>query len=234
MNLEERSDIALTGRIVRLEPLGLQHRAALLAAARAGNDELYRWSFVPRDAAAMQTYIETAVRLREERSALPFAIVRLSDETPVGSTRFFDFERWPWPQGYDNRGRPFDACEIGYTWLAPGAIRTAVNTEAKLLLLAHAFETWNLRRVVFHTDERNERSRNAIARLGAKFEGISRAYRVATDLTPRNSARFSILAGEWPEVKAKLTAALRRRTGGASVDEAHGGARVDQAQGDKA
>jgi RimJ/RimL family protein N-acetyltransferase len=196
----------MEGRHVRLEPLGVEHAEPLLAAASAGDDELYRWSFVPRTPVAMKTYIETALSLRDDGKALPFAIVRRSDGRPVGSTRFFDFERWPWPPEYDNEGRPFDACEIGYTWLAPGAIRTAINTEAKLLLLTHAFETWNLRRIVFHTDERNERSRNALARIGATFEGISRAHRIATDLTPRNSARFSILASEWASVKRHLEA----------------------------
>src|SRR5262249_53537103 len=141
---------------------------------------------------------------RDEGNAIPFAIVRANDGKVIGSTRFFDIERWPWPEGAEHSGRPFDACEIGYSWLSPIAIRTAANTEAKLLLLTHAFETWNLLRVVFHADERNQRSRDALARIGAKYEGTLRAYRVATDLKPRNSARFTILASEWPEIKAKL------------------------------
>jgi N-acetyltransferase len=207
MNLTQR-DLVLTGKHVRLEPLDYRHVAGLTAASAGADPDLYRWSFVPVGAEAVQAYIATALRWREEGNAFPFATVRLSDGKTIGSTRFFDMERWAWPEDYDNRGRPFDACEIGYTWLSPDAIRTAANTEAKLLLLTHAFETWNLWRVVFHTDERNERSRNALGRIGAKFEGILRAYRVATDVTPRNTARFSILASEWPEVKRHLSSSI--------------------------
>lgn len=204
MGVTERSDILLTGNHVRLEPLDLHHVQGLTAASAGADADLYRWSFVPVGADAVRVYVETALQWRNAGNAVPFAIVRLSDRKIIGSTRFFDMERWTWPVGYNNAGRPFDACEIGYTWLAPDAIRTAANTEAKLLLLTHAFETWNLWRVVFHTDERNERSRNALTRAGATFEGILRAYRVATDVTPRNSARFSILASEWPQVKRQL------------------------------
>ena len=96
-----------------------------------------------------------------------------------------------------------DGCEIGYTWLAATAIRTAANTEAKLLMLTHAFEVWGVQRVCFHTDARNERSRAALTRLGATFEGILRAHRLAADLTPRDSARFSIVAAEWPRLQAR-------------------------------
>lgn len=208
MGVMDRSDIVLSGKHVQLEPLGYRHADGLVAASAGADPELYRWSFVPVGAEAVRAYIETALRWRDEGNAFPFAIVRKSDGKPIGSTRFFDIERWPWPDGYDNRGRPFDACEIGYSWLSPNAIRTAANTEAKLLLLAHAFETWNLWRVSFHADERNTRSRNALTRIGAKFEGILRAYRCATDLTPRNSARFSILAKEWPELKRQLASSI--------------------------
>lgn len=208
MGVIERSDIVLAGKHVRLEPLDNRHAEGLVAASADADPDLYRWSFVPVGEDAVRTYIETALRWRNEGNAYPFATVRASDGTVIGSTRFFDIEHWGWPDGFDNAGRPFDACEIGYTWLSPGAIRTAANTEAKLLLLTHAFETWNLWRVVFHTDERNQRSRNALVRIGATFEGISRAYRVATDVTPRNSARFSILASEWPEVKRQLSSTV--------------------------
>jgi len=197
----------LSGTHVRLEPLDHQHAGALLAAVSI-DPTLYRWSLVPTNAVAMRQYIETALRWREEGNAVPFVTIRQRDNLPIGSTRFFDIERWSWPDGYDNGGRPFDACEIGYTWLAADAIRTAANTEAKLLMLTHAFEAWNLRRICFHTDERNDRSRNALAGIGAKFEGILRSYRVASDSTPRNSARFSIVAEEWPEVKRHLEARL--------------------------
>jgi N-acetyltransferase len=205
-----RNDVILTGKHVRLEPLDYRHVEGLTAAGTGADPDLYRWSFVPVGSAEVRAYVETALRWRDTGNAVPFAIVRSSDGKTIGSTRFFDMERWGWPHGYDNLGRPFDACEIGYSWLGPDAIRTAANTEAKLLLLTHAFETWNLWRVAFHTDERNERSRNALVRIGAKFEGILRAYRVATDVTPRNSARFSVLASEWPAVKRALVERIER------------------------
>ncbi len=97
-----------------------------------------------------------------------------------------------------------DACEIGYTWLSPAAMRTAINTEAKLLLLTYAFEEGKVLRVCLHTDARNARSRAAIEGIGGQFEGILRAHRMAADLTPRDSARYSIIAPEWPALKLRL------------------------------
>ena len=117
--------------------------------------------------------------------------------------------RW-WPPGHERHGIPTpDACEIGHTWLAPDAICTAANTEAKLLMLTHAFETWRVLRVCLHTDARNQRSREAVARLGCRFEGILRAHRLSADLTPRDSARFSLLPAEWSEARARLRARLK-------------------------
>jgi RimJ/RimL family protein N-acetyltransferase len=131
--------------------------------------------------------------------------VRTEDDTIVGSTRFFLLERWGWPAGHPLARRGgFDGCEIGYTWLSASATRTAANTEAKLLMLAHAFEAWGVHRVCFHTDVRNERSRAALERLGAQFEGVLRAHRLAVEPAPRDSARYSIVAAEWPEVKQRL------------------------------
>jgi RimJ/RimL family protein N-acetyltransferase len=99
---------------------------------------------------------------------------------------------------------------MGYTWLAPSALRTAANTEAKLLMLAHAFETWQVLRVCLHTDARNHRSRAAIERIGGRFEGILRAHRMAADYTTRDSVRYSIVAAEWPEAKQRLGLLLNR------------------------
>lgn len=196
--------LVLTGRQVRLEPLSPVHIGGLVAAA-AEDPALYKWTPLPLDVAGMTRYVETAVRSREEGTALPFATVRLSDSKVVGSTRFFLIERWDWPAGHREADRSGpDGCEIGYTWLAASAVRTAANTEAKLLMLRHAFEEWRVHRVCFHTDMRNERSRNALARLGAVFEGALRAHRLASDLVPRDSARFSITAAEWPHVRARL------------------------------
>lgn len=196
--------LVLTGRHVRLEPLSPDHVAGLVSAA-AEDPALYKWTPLPLDVAGMTRYVEAAVRSREEGTAIPFATVRLSDSKVVGSTRFFLIERWDWPAGHREAGRSGpDGCEIGYTWLAASAVRTAANTEAKLLMLRHAFEEWRVHRVCFHTDMRNERSRNALARLGAVFEGALRAHRLASDFVPRDSARFSITAAEWPHVRARL------------------------------
>jgi len=198
----------LTGSHVRLEPLEMSHVPGLVAAS--GQDLApYQWSAVPQGSAEMTQYVNTALAWRGEGSALAFAIVRLADGVVIGSSRFFLIERWPRPAGHQDgvRAGP-DGCEIGYTWLGAAAIRTAANTEAKLLMLTHAFEAWGVQRVCFHTDARNERSRAALARIGAQFEGILRAHRLATDFKPRDSARFSIIAAEWPQVKRGLRARL--------------------------
>lgn len=196
--------VTLPGKYVRLEPLDHSHIDGLVAAA-AQDPSLYHWSVVPQDKAAVTRYIDTALAWREAGTALPFATIRIADGTVIGSTRFFDIERWAWPQKHPRHGhRNPDVCEIGYTWLAQSAVRTAANTEAKLLMLTHAFETWQVLRVCLHTDARNQRSRAAIERIGGKFEGILRTHRMAADVTPRDSARFSIVAAEWTEVKRRL------------------------------
>lgn len=200
--------LVLAGTHVRLEPLSRTHVPGLVAAA-AEDPALYQWTVLPLDTQGMTRYVDTAVRWREQSTALPFATVRRADGRVLGSTRFFLIERWEWPAGHPNAGRAGpDGCEIGYTWLAASAIRTAANTEAKLLMLQYAFEQWRVQRVCFHTDMRNERSRNALARLGAVFEGTLRAHRLGADLVPRDSARFSIIAAEWPGVRQRLTQGL--------------------------
>ena len=194
----------LGGRHVRLEPLAHTHIPGLVAAARE-DSALYRWSTVPQGVMEMAQYVDSALGGREAGSALPFATVRAEDDTVIGSTRFFELERWAWPAGHPHsRRNGFDSCEIGYTWLAASASRTAANTEAKLLMLSHAFEAWGVHRVCFHTDVRNERSRAALERIGAQFEGVLRAHRLAVDLIPRDSARYSIVAAEWPQLKQRL------------------------------
>ena len=191
---------ALAGPHVRLEPLEHRHVPGLLAAA-SGGGELYRWSPVPQDEARVRRYVEAAVAARDAGQAVPFAVVRQADGTVIGSTRFFDFGYWPWPEP---KAAP-DTCEIGYTWLAPHAIRTGANTEMKRLMLSHAFEDWQVRSVCLHTDARNQRSRDAMQRIGARFEGILRAHRLGADGSPRDSARFSVTAAEWPAVSRHLT-----------------------------
>ncbi len=202
--------ITLQGQYIRLEPLGLGHVDGLAAAA-AHDRDLYRWSPVPQGRTATSRYIETALTWHEAGTAVPFAIVRTSDGIVVGSTRFWNLERWSWPEGHPSHGRQVpDACEIGYTWLASSAIRTGANTEAKLLMLRHAFEVWQVLRVCFHTDARNHRSRAALERIGGTFEGILRAHRMAADFVPRDSARYSIIASEWPSVKRRLVDFVER------------------------
>jgi RimJ/RimL family protein N-acetyltransferase len=203
---------ALSGQHIRLEPLDLRHIDGLAAAA-ASDPLLYQWSPVPQDREQAATYVGTALAWRDAGTAVPFAVIRLTDNAVIGSTRFWNLERWAWPATHSSYGRQSpDACEIGYTWFTHSAIRTAANTEAKFLMLGHAFETWQVLRVCLHTDARNQRSRAAIERIGGKFEGILRAHRMAADFIPRDSARYSIIAAEWPEVKLHLTQLLDRHS----------------------
>jgi RimJ/RimL family protein N-acetyltransferase len=132
----------------------------------------------------------------------------------VGSTRFCEVSYWQWPPRavHQRHGVP-DVTDIGFTWLAGPAQRTPVNTEAKLLMMTHAFEVWEVHRVGLQTDVRNTRSRTAIERIGGQLDGILRADRPGSDDTVRTSARFSIMAEEWPDVKARLTARLDAGTG---------------------
>ena len=212
--------LVLTGKHIRLEPLEYRHVEGLVAAS-ATDASLYQWSPVPRGKVEATSYVDTALASRDAGSAVSFAIVRsndglndgldngVDDGVVIGSTRFFNLERWSWPKGHPRHGRHDpDVCEIGYTWLARSAIRTAANTEAKVLMLTHAFETWQVVGVCFHTDARNQRSRAALERIGGKFEGILRAHRMAADYIPRDSMRFSIVEAEWPDVKQRLTRLL--------------------------
>jgi N-acetyltransferase len=207
MNTES---LVLQGKLIRLEPLEHRHADGLVAAA--GDDtELYQWSPVPRGKPAATLYINAALAWRGAGTAVPFAIMRANDSAVLGSTRFWNIEHWSWPQGHPAHGRSTpDACEIGYTWLSRPAIRTGANTEAKLLMLTHAFEAWQVLRVCFHSDARNQRSRAALERIGGQFEGILRAHRMAADFIPRDSVRYSIVAAEWPEVKQKLLRFVNR------------------------
>lgn len=199
----------LEGRQVRLEPLTLAHQDALWEAAQDGGDT-FRFTAMPRTRAQLREYVERALAARDQQA---FATVDRADGRVVGSTRFLDIQRWTWPVGLlDPRASDtaaIDALEIGFTWLAPRARRTAINTEAKLLMLTHAFEALRARRVQLKTDARNQVSRNAIQRLGARFEGVLRQNLPAADGGVRDTAYFSIVAAEWPEAKARLLERLR-------------------------
>jgi N-acetyltransferase len=200
----KQEPILLSGQSIRLEPLSFHHVDGLSLAAGA-DPTLYQWSPVPQGNVEASHYIRTALNWQDQGTALSFAIVRQADKVVLGSTRFWNMEYWDWLSHTPRyQRRTPDACEIGYSWLTRSAIRTGANTEAKLLMLTHAFETWQVLRVCFHTDARNERSKNAIERIGGKYEGILRSHRLATDQTARNSLRYSIIASEWPNVKERL------------------------------
>jgi N-acetyltransferase len=203
--------ITLSGRHGRLEPLAVAHVPALVAAAASGSRDTYAFTTVPTTEAEATAYVEDALQQHRAGRALPFAIVDAASGRVVGSTRYLNVEFWTWPPGNPlQRGETVpDVVEIGATWLAPAAQRTAINTEAKLLMLTHAFEVWHVHRVSLMTDSRNMRSRDAILRLGARFDGILRAARVAVDGVIRHTAAFSIVESEWPAVKAGLETRLR-------------------------
>jgi RimJ/RimL family protein N-acetyltransferase len=199
----------LVGRHVRLEPLEPGHADALLSAANESR-ATYGLLYVPSDRASMAEYIATALSELEQGQSMPF-VVRDGAGSIVGHTRFMCIEHWRWP------GEPAapvpegpDAVEIGHTWYAERVQRTALNTEAKLLLCSHAFERWRVRRVTWKTDERNQRSRAAILRLGARFDGMLRANRPGADGKVRSTAFFSMLAEEWPEARKALVQRLER------------------------
>jgi len=202
----EASAPTLRGRHVELVPLAAAHAPELLAAATSDRSS-YGFTEVPGDAAHMDRYIANLLTKAADGTDVPFAQRHLHDGRLVGCTRFLEIRRW--------RGRPEpDEVEIGGTWLAADVQRTAVNTEAKLLLLGHAFGVWRVDRVAIATDSRNERSRQAIERLGARFEGILRHHRpslVAGEAgRPRDTALFAITDDDWPAVEQGLLSRLAR------------------------
>jgi RimJ/RimL family protein N-acetyltransferase/5'-deoxynucleotidase YfbR-like HD superfamily hydrolase len=198
--------LLLRGSEVTLRPLELADADALDAAAAEARDH-YDYTPVPNGLAQARAYVERALQMRADGQRYAFAIVWQG--RVVGSTSYYDFQAFEWPEGSALAGAPGpDVVEIGHTWLAASAQRTRCNSEAKFLLLEQAFEIWRTRRVRLRTDERNARSRAAIARLGARFEGIQRGDKPGVDGTLRNAAGFSILAEEWPEISARLRARL--------------------------
>lgn len=192
--------VLLSGRFVRLEPLAENHRAPLRALAAASGAAVFRWFINDRIAepAQFDRWFDDALRAQGAGGEVAWATVRVADGALVGSTRFLDLRR------------AHRALEIGNTWLAPEAQRTALNTEAKLLQLRHAFDDLGAVRVQLKTDERNEASRRAIARLGCGFEGILRNYQTRDDGFVRNTAIFSLTASEWPAARAALEDKLAR------------------------
>ncbi len=190
--------VMLEGSHVRLEPLAKAHLAGL---AQVGlEEELWRWIPVPvRTVEEMAAYIETALQEQERGVSLPFALIEKATGRAIGSTR------------YGNIDRTHRRVEIGWTWVAREWQRTAVNTEAKYLLLKHAFETLGCIRVELKTDSLNEKSRAAILRIGAREEGIFRNHMITAKGRIRHTVYFSIVDPEWPAVKARLESLLRSR-----------------------
>ncbi len=200
---------ALVGRHVKLEPMRLAHVPALWRAAQDLGDT-GRFTTVPDSEGATLHYVSDALALHENNAAYPFTVIALASNEVVGSTRLATFDWWAWgKQTRPERPGP-DALEIGWTWLVRRAQRTPINTEAKWLLLSYAFETMHVERVMLKTDARNLRSRAAIERIGASFEGELRCHGPAADGGVRDTAMFSIVAREWSQVKAALQAKLDR------------------------
>lgn len=187
--------VTLEGQYVRLEPLSLAHHDELCEVGL--DEELWRWTpEVARTPEDMRAYIEAALTAQAAGTALPFATVEKSTGRAIGSTRFGNIDR-------ANR-----RVEIGWTWLGLRWQRTAANTEAKYLMLRHAFETLGCLRVEFKTDSRNAPSRKALLRIGAKEEGILRNHMITYTGRIRHTVYYSIITSEWPEVKAHLEAKL--------------------------
>ena len=196
----------LSGVHVALEPLSPEHVPALVSAA-ASDRSTFGFTGVPDDPVSMAAYVDTLRHDAAHDTVVPFVQRRVTDGHIVGCTRFMNLAWW---SGHD---LPVEV-EIGGTWLAGDAQRTALNSEAKLLLLGHAFDQWHVHRVAICTDARNDRSRRAIERLGASFEGVLRHHRAsighAVDQNaPRDTAVYSIIDDEWAGVRQRLEDRLR-------------------------
>ncbi|MBL0110728.1 MAG: GNAT family protein [Saprospiraceae bacterium] len=183
--------IILTGQYVTLEPLNHTHAEGLEAAASDGKLWNLWFTSVPRPE-KVHEFIETALAEQLAGKSIPFVVRRSEDEAIVGSTRYMNIEQ------------VVRRLEIGHTWYAASAQRTPINTECKLLLLQHAFESLDCVAVEFRTHRFNEASRRAILRLGAVQDGILRNHRIGADGTLRDTVVFSILQSEWPAVKMNL------------------------------
>jgi RimJ/RimL family protein N-acetyltransferase len=189
--------VILEGATVRLEPLGRQHLERLIEIG-TGTD-IFQWYPMPvHTAEDMRAFVEAALTDQGAGTALPFATVERHSGLVIGSTRFANVDR------------PNRRVEIGWTWIVPAWQRTAANTEAKYLMLRHAFDVWGCNRVEFKTDSLNVQSRAALSRIGAVEEGTFRNHVVTASGRLRHSVYFSVIREEWPAVRSKLEAKLRR------------------------
>jgi RimJ/RimL family protein N-acetyltransferase len=198
--------ITLNGSTVRLEPIRREHAEIFWEVAADALDDIFRWiPYRMKTREDFQRLVEKAFDEQERGESVVFATLEHSSGRVIGSTRFMNIDRI-------NR-----RVEIGSTWIAPAWQRTAVNTEAKYLMLQHAFEVWNCLRVELKTDALNMKSRNAILRIGAKEEGTLRRHVITWTGRVRDSVYFSILDSEWAEVKGKLENMLARKTASKNV-----------------
>jgi RimJ/RimL family protein N-acetyltransferase len=189
--------VTLKGRLVRLEPLSLEHVSGLADVAL--DPAIWQWTIArPTTEADLRAWVEAALAGRDSGNELAFATIDQATGRPIGSSR------------YMNVVLEHRRVEIGWTWVAPAWQRTGANREAKLLMLGHAFETLGCRRVEFKTDSLNEPSRNALLGIGAQFEGIFRNHMVMPGGRMRHSAWYSVIDDEWPAVRAGLERSLAR------------------------
>jgi RimJ/RimL family protein N-acetyltransferase len=189
--------VVLEGDRVRLEPLRADHLADLSLVAF--DPPIWRWTIMgPQDEPGLRRWVETALANAADGIERPFATVDRATGRAIGSSRFLSIVP-------EHR-----RLEIGWTWVGTAYQRTGANREAKLLQLSHAFETLDAQRVEFKTHSRNERSRTALAGIGATFEGVFRNHMIMPDGSVRHSAYFSIMSEEWPAIKARLVAGLAR------------------------
>jgi len=189
--------LSLEGSVVRLEPIRGDHAELFWDVAKADVEEIFRWiPYSMKTPEDFQKVIEKAFEEQKRGESVVFATVELASGRAIGSTRFMNIDR-------ANR-----RVEIGSTWIAPAWQRTAVNTEAKYLMLRHAFEVWGCIRVELKTDALNQKSRNAILRIGAKEEGTLRRHLMTCSGRVRDTVYFSILDSEWPAVKTALETKL--------------------------
>ena len=197
--------LTLEGESVRLEPLSLRHADPLWDVAKNDAENIFRWMPYPaRSLDDIRAAVNKALGEQQRGESVPFATVERSSGKVIGSTRFMNIDR-------TNR-----RVEIGSTWIAPPWQRTVINTEAKYLMLRHAFEQWGCIRVELKTDALNQKSRNAILRIGAEEEGTLRRHLVTWTGRVRDTVYFSILDSEWPEVKKRLEAKLEQTEGAPS------------------
>jgi RimJ/RimL family protein N-acetyltransferase len=199
--MENRTDlfsgVTLAGRHVRLEPLTLAHLPALTAAG--ADPAIWKWYSVNgATPETMRAFVEDALAAQAKGSAVPFTVFEQAGGAIAGSTRFGAIER------------KHKRAEIGWTFLRPDRQRSGLNTEMKYLMLRHAFEAWGLQRVEFKTDALNDKSRNALRRIGASEEGILRSHMVTYTGRVRDSVYYSVVDGDWPRVKQHLEGLMAR------------------------